>query len=92
MDNAHQRELAEAMEIAIDAGVLQRCEFHSHCVYAGNAEIVDAYKLGNFRFSNGELSGAFASRTAMTECIKEVVHDSGGATSCGACAHHYQKG
>lgn len=63
-----------ALQIAVEADVLERCEFHE-IAYEGNEEIESAYKLGNCKFSSGELSDTFESRREMTDYIQEVVAD-----------------
>lgn len=62
-----------ALEIAIEAGVLQRCEHHDDAIFEGDADIEDAYKLGNAKFSRGELGNHFESRREMTDAIKGAV-------------------
>lgn len=61
-----------ALGIARRAGVLSYCPIHlTHSQALGDIE--DAYKLGNSRYSAGELDGMFESRREMTDCIKEAV-------------------
>ena len=74
-----------AMHIALEANVLDQCEYHDDCVYAGNEEIENAYKLGNSKLSRGELEGVFKDRREMTDIIKDVVEDHQG-DECFACA------
>lgn len=64
---------AVALQIAIDASVLKRCELHEDAVLDCGSDVEDAYKLGNSRFTKGELSDVFGDRTDMTDAIKEVV-------------------
>jgi hypothetical protein len=77
-----QRMVAE--EIAVDAGRLKRCEFHSEVYGAPGEDNTPAYMRGNRLFSAGELNGVFSDRTEMTDTIKAVVEDS--AMECGYCA------
>ena len=51
----------QATEIAVDAGVLRRCEWHEDVVLDTGGDPSDAYRLGNARFSRGE-AGDFRSR------------------------------
>jgi hypothetical protein len=74
-----------AMHIALEANVLEQCEFHDDCIYAGSEEIESAYKLGNYKLSHGEFDGVFEDRREMTDIIKEVVEDHQG-DECFACA------
>lgn len=71
----HEARLDIAMQIAIDAGALQRCAMHEECVFEGRELLEEAYKLGNFRFSKGDYVGAFESRREMTDAIKSVFDD-----------------
>jgi hypothetical protein len=72
-----------AVEIAVEAGVLKRCVFHTFA-FAHGADPKEAYKLGNHKFTAGELHGIFVSRREMTDTIKEVVNDA--ALECWDCA------
>ncbi len=74
-----------ALQIALEAGVLEQCEFHDDCIYEGGEEIESAYKLANHKVSHGELEGVFENRREMTDIIKDVVEDHA-AEECYACA------
>lgn len=71
--------------IGLQAGALQRCEYHSYVIFDGPNNIEDAYKLGNFKFSNGEMKNIFDSRREMTDSIKHAIADNNGPDSCWAC-------
>ncbi|MDD5336609.1 MAG: hypothetical protein PHS32_22965 [Rhodoferax sp.] len=81
----HEAKRGIAIQIAIEAGVLEQCEFHD-IAYEGNEEIESAYKLGNGKFSRGEFRDTFESRREMTDYIKNVVEDHP-AEECPSCAH-----
>lgn len=81
--NQHKREIA--IQIAIEAEVLERCEYHEECTFEGGVDISEAYKLGNKKFTNGELLDIFESRREMTDLIKEVVEES--PLECSRCDH-----
>jgi hypothetical protein len=74
----------EAEEVALQAGVLKKCELHEE-VYEPllRADVQDAYKLGNYKFSRGEVL-SFDDRREMTDAIKAVVEDA--ALECYTCA------
>jgi hypothetical protein len=75
----------EAIKIAVDAGVLKRCPYHEDVVLDTlGGDNVPAYKLGNYRLSQGELNGVFSSPREMTDAIAAAVKDSG--MECGFCA------
>ena|ERR1700730_1967999 len=75
-----------AVGIAIEAGVLKRCEYHEECVFEGPEDIVSAYKLGNYKLKlDAALKGMFDAPRKLTDCIKEVVEDHPG-TECPRCA------
>ena len=83
-----QRDIA--LEILFEAGVLKRCPIHEDSILAGGADIEDAYKLGNYFYSNGteewDLQHIFRDRREMTDSIKEVFKwQYGGADECGWC-------
>lgn len=52
-----------ATNIAIEAGVLERCEYCEATVFQGDEDIEEAYKLGNTQFSKGKFEGFFESRS-----------------------------
>jgi hypothetical protein len=79
---AQQR--STALTIAVDAGVLKPCEFHDDVFLETGEDIVDAYKLGNFRRSRGDFDGLYATPLEMTDSIKAVVADEG-IDSCPRC-------
>jgi hypothetical protein len=70
----HETRFDTAIQIALAAKVLQRCEFHGE-ILEGPAEITDAYRLGNARFSRGQFAEVFRSPREMTEAIKSAVED-----------------
>ena len=79
---AHQHKLMVAEDIAVEAGALERCEFHDF-VYDTWGDPVEAYKLGNRKFTAGEVA-VFADRREMTDYIQDAITQS--ADECGYCA------
>jgi hypothetical protein len=82
MHEQEQRE--EATRIAVDAGVLKSCPYHGEVYDPLNGDNTPAYKLGNYRFSRGELNVEFSSRPEMLDAIKAAIEDAG--MECGYCA------
>ena len=78
----HKR--AVATSIAIQAKVLRHCEFHDYVYDPGTWDITPAYRLGNYKFTKGELKEVFDERTEMTAAIKSAVEDA--ADECYYCA------
>jgi len=62
-----------AIKIAVDAGVLVRCETHADGVFAGSVAVTEAYTLANEQYSKNELGGVFLLRREMLELLEEVV-------------------
>ena len=81
----HEAKCQVALGIAIEAGVLESCEYHDDTLLEGSSDIEEAYKLGNSKWSKGELSGIFESRREMTDIIKSVVEERW-AGECPSCA------
>lgn len=79
-----QREAATG--IALQAGLLKRCEFHHEIYSAGEWDFTPGYKLGNYQITQGKLAGVFdeSERTEMAAAIKSVVEDA--AEECWVCA------
>jgi hypothetical protein len=73
-----------ATEIAVDAGVLKRCEYHGVIYDPLAGDNTPAYKLGNYRLSAGKLGRLFSSPREMTDTVKAVVEDAG--MDCYICA------
>jgi hypothetical protein len=73
-----------ARRIAVQAGVLKHCDLHPDYIVSADAELQDAYKLGNAKFTRGELREFFDERNEMTDAIKKVVQNS--AIECFVCA------
>lgn len=82
-EKEHQRDVAT--EIAIEAGVLKRCSTHGEVYDPLAGDNVPAYKLGNYKFSKGELRDVFPDRPTMTAEIDAAVKDS--ADECHTCAN-----
>ena len=74
MKSEYERKLAVALEIALDAGVLERCMIHD-VVFEGVGDIQHAFDLGAARLSTGALGQHFDSQDDMNEFIAEVVAD-----------------
>jgi hypothetical protein len=64
-----------ATDIAVEAGALERCEYHEDIVLDPMGDYTPAYKLGNYRFSQGQLRDVFESRTEMADAIKAAIDD-----------------
>ena len=77
--------LDAATGIAVQARALMRCPIHEDCVFEGSGDVEGAYKLGNYKFTAGEVTDVFSSRREMTDCIKKVVEEYEG-TECPSCA------
>lgn len=73
-----------AVSIALDAGVLKRCETHNDVIFNSATDINDAFVLGNERFSKGELGDAFTYRRDMTIAISDAVKEH--PKACPECA------
>jgi hypothetical protein len=73
-----------ATDIAVDASVLERCEFHGEIYDPLGDDNTPAYKLGNYRLSAGKLGNLFSSPREMTDTIKAVIEDA--AMECDTCA------
>ena len=73
-----------AIGIALKGGVLRQCEMHE-ILMEGGKDIENAYRLGNARFTAGELSNVFENRLEMTDAIKKAVQENN-SDECYACA------
>ena len=77
-----------ALSIAVQAGVLKRCEYHPDFLFEGGNEIESAYKKGVYKFKHeNELKELFHNTRELTDRIKSVVQDNGGVDECQRCVH-----
>jgi hypothetical protein len=72
--NDYDSNMAVALEIALDAGVLDRCAKHD-TVFAGDGDLQHAFDLGGERLATGALGRNFDGRDELNEFIAEVVSD-----------------
>jgi hypothetical protein len=79
-----QAQWLEAIQIAVDAGVLERCPYHGEVFDPLNGDNTPAYKLANYRLSHGLLDVGFSGSRELTDTIKAVIDDS--TMECGYCA------
>ena len=73
-----------ALGILLQAGVLNVCAVHEDTVIEGSGDIEAAYKLGNSKFTAGELAGVFETRKEMTDYIK-LVYEENAEGECNQC-------
>ena len=81
----HDAQIQEATGIAVEAGVLRTCEYHTDITMEGGADPQEAYKIGNARFTRGELQARFESRKELTDAIKAAI-DEIALDECPLCA------
>jgi hypothetical protein len=81
----HEEQRRVAISIALQAGVVKRCEVHEDCVFDAGHDVVNAYELGNYKFKAGELGDTFDTPKEMTDSIKAAYEDHPG-DECPRCA------
>lgn len=81
---ANESKKETSLAIAIEAGVLGVCMIHEDTVIGGSGEVEDAYKLGNTKFTAGEIEGIFESRKEMTDYIKLMCEENADG-ECNQC-------
>lgn len=74
----------EATNIAVAAGVLERCDFHEEIVCDMFGDPTDAYKLANYRFTRDQLQEDYKSPRELTDKIQEAIEES--SDGCPFCA------
>ena len=65
----------EAAAIAVEAGVLRRCEWHREIPINQFTDPSPAYKITNARFTANELDNEYASRREFTDAIRTAIED-----------------
>ena len=84
MEHAESQRQA-AIDICLAAKVLRVCEFHGDIILEGPRENEYAYRVGNARFTAGELEGTFKFREEMTDAIKAAIESEPCIGSCPRC-------
>ena len=74
------------LELCVEAGVLEECEFHEGTYFQGNSELEEAYKLANVKISRGEFGEPRKeNRKEVTDAIKLAYDDNSFALQCYQC-------
>jgi hypothetical protein len=73
-----------ALGILLQAGVLNVCAVHTDTPIEGSGNLEAAYRLGNYKFTAGELDGIFENRREMTDYIK-MVYEENADGECNQC-------
>jgi hypothetical protein len=76
-DGTGESRLQEATSIAVAGGALERCKFHPEIVWDTFGGAEEAYKIGNARFTAGELRNEFDSRRESTDTIRAAIEEAG---------------
>jgi hypothetical protein len=71
-----------AIDIAVKAGAIKRCEFHGEVLEA-SGDHVYAYRVGNSMMTRGELNGVFDSPQQMAGAVKAAIDGAG--LECCSC-------
>lgn len=88
----HEHKWQTAIEIALEAGVLQECEYHDSVVFEGSEDdITVAYRLGSNKYTAGNVSDVFRDEKEMKDYIRDVVDDNF-CDECPSCARIRDKG
>lgn len=72
------------MGIAVTAGLLRQSEWCGTVLEGDRTRREDAYRIGNAKFTRGELAGVFGTRREMTDAVKDVENEHG-LNSCPRC-------
>lgn len=83
---------AEAIKIAVDAGVLKRCEIdvEDDCASLTGEDVEVAYRKGSARLKAEELDNVFEDQRDMTDMVQKVVGEA--PDSCPRCAYRRNQG
>ena len=68
-------QITEARRIAIEAGVIARCEWHPDIILYQFTDDARAYQFANAQYNKGELEDVFGSRQELNDAIKDVIED-----------------
>lgn len=73
-----------AIGIALKVGLLRQCEWCGTVLEGDRTRHEQAYRLGNVKFTRGQLAGVFVTRREMTDAIK-VAENEHGLDDCPRC-------
>lgn len=74
------------LELCVEAGAIEECEFHEGTYFQGHEDVEAAYRLANAQISAGKLGEATAQhRREVTDAIKKAYDDNAGAHTCYQC-------
>lgn len=71
------------LNICVEAGAIEECEFHPGSFYEGQEDVVEAYKLA----ARNTKAGAYGdlSQTDVTDAVKQAYEDNCGIDYCSSC-------
>lgn len=81
-EERHSALVSEMTDVAVEAEVFARCEFHE-CVWETGQPEEDAYTLAEDKFSRGELRNDFRSRQELRDAVRDAIQDA----YWGGCPH-----
>ena len=81
----YQRNVAN--RIACEAGCLKECEYHEGVLIKQCSDPTDAYRVGNSKFTKGEIDDVFDTRKEMTDEIKAAIEEA--ADECYICVRNF---
>jgi hypothetical protein len=73
LEGLERQEIAE--ELAVEARILNRCEWHVGFTYQNGWDLETVYRMAAWRFKRGQIPGPFRSQRELTDAIEAVVVD-----------------
>lgn len=73
LEGLERQDIAE--ELAVEAGILKRCEWHVGFTYQDDWDLERVFRMAAWRFKRGDIPGPFYSQRDLTDAIKAVVDD-----------------
>jgi len=76
-----------ARGVLVQVGALNSCPMHGE-LFEGNGDVEGAYKLGNYKITQGDIDLGVFDRAEFSAIINEEFEENSAAEMCGYCAKH----
>jgi hypothetical protein len=79
----------QALEVCIEAGAIDECEYHEGIYFSGDEEVQEAYKVANAKITKGQIGlPKRMSRRDFTDLIKGAYDENAASYCCNICEEH----
>lgn len=74
------------LQICIEVGAIEECEYHPGSYYDGGGDVEDAYRLAASRVKSGKIeTSSTETQRTITDAVKAAYEDNYHADGCMSC-------